>query len=192
MFYTSTAITLSETRWRNSGSGRLQKCLGVHAHTCVWGAGFTHRTLEEVCVYVFLEEETGRRLAFPLTLNSECSNLTALVEKSEKKRKSCGPQLVSYRVCFWSLFQFDRNHFKKIRFVKVWARKNHVWDHRSQPTLGGNYFRFWRFVIYFFLIFSIQFMLISTVYDTGLTWPVTKWCSNCLLCVSLYGVLFVG
>lgn len=120
-----------------------------------------------MCISNYTEEETGRRLAFSLTLNSECSNLTVLVGESEKKRKSCGPQLVSYWVYFWSLFKFDRNHFKKISFVKVWARKTCL---RPESThTWRELFQILKVCHLFFLIFSIQLMLISTVYDIGLT-----------------------
>lgn len=103
---------------------RLSSVVWVCTYKCAWGAGFTHRTLEEVCVCIsnYTEEETGRRLAFSLTLNSECSNRTVL--KSEKNRKSGGPQRVSHRVYFWSLFKINRNHFKKEEFCSSLGQKN--------------------------------------------------------------------
>lgn len=121
------ATSAEQTHVVTASVVRTNACVCLCVCTSVWGAGFTHThtyTSRGLCVSDYMEEEKGRRLAFSLTLRSECSNIT------EQDLWATTSFLLGL---FWSLFQINQNHSEKRSLVKVWTRKTclqestHTW-----------------------------------------------------------------
>lgn len=147
--------------WKGSQSDVccLHECARMSVHVWVCGGQGTHTYtghLGEGWVCNYREEEKGGGLPFLSLSEVWMQQHREVGGKSERnswyfKRNLWAPTCFTL-ILFLSLFKSNKLSLEVER--KGFCLKN-VWFW-SQPTLGGNYFRFWRFVLYFSAFLSLH------------------------------------